>query len=147
MLCLACLERRLGRPLLLEDFKVPDSEHVAQLLARKPALDAGALSIEKARQSDEAFDDSPMDWDDYGIYDDLSPDTIGRIDAALRSEATAKPRKVTTIIRRVRDLSPAGVPGLHDYFYLERLCLLVESDALIFVGDFDNPMRGEVHLP
>ena len=147
MLCLACLERRLGRPLLLEDFKVPDSEHVAQLLAQKPASDASTLSMETARQSDEAFDDSPMDWDDYGIYDDLSPDTIAGIDAAIRSEATAKPRKVATIIGRVMDHSPARVPGLHDYFYLERLCLLVESGDLIFAGDFDNPMRGEVHLP
>lgn len=147
MLCLSCLEQRLGRPLVLEDFTVPNSEQVAKLLARKPALDVSTLSGARARQSDQAFDDSPMDWDDYGIYDDLSPDTIGRIDAAIESEATARPRKVATIIGRVVDDSPAHVPGRHDYFYLERLCLLVESGDLVFEGDFDNPMRGKVRLP
>ena len=117
------------------------------MLPQRPALDVSTLSSAKARQSEEAFDDSPMDWDDYGIYDDLSPDTLGRIDAANKSEATARPRKVATIIGRVVDHSPAHIPGLHDFFYLERLCLLVESGDLVFEGYFGNPMRGKVHLP
>jgi hypothetical protein len=95
----------------------------------------------------QAFDDSPMDWGDYGLIDELTPDAIGQIDAALRSLATTKPKKVAAIIRRVMEHSPAHVPGLPDYFYLERLCLLVESGVLKLVGDMEDPMKGEVCLP
>lgn len=109
MLCLSCLERRLGRFLRLEDFKPPVSEHVAKFLAQRPTSDDPTFSIEGSGQSDEAFDDSPMDWDDYGLIDELTPDAIGQIDAALRSLATAKPKKVAAIIGRVMEYSPA--PG------------------------------------
>jgi hypothetical protein len=43
--------------------------------------------------------------------------------------------------------SPARVPGLPDYFYLERMVLLVESGVLRLVGDIEDPMKGEVYLP
>jgi hypothetical protein len=88
-----------------------------------------------------------MDWDDYGLIDELTPDAINQIDAALGSLATAKPKKVAAIIRRVMEYSPARVPGLPDYFYLERMCLLVESGVLRLVGDIEDPMKGEVYLP
>ena len=43
--------------------------------------------------------------------------------------------------------SSARIPGLPDYFYLERMRLLVESGVLRLVGDIEDPMKGEVHLP
>ena len=36
MLCLLCLERRLGRSLRLQDFKLPVHQQVAQFLAQRP---------------------------------------------------------------------------------------------------------------
>jgi hypothetical protein len=32
--------------------------------------------------------------EDYGLIDELTPDAIGQIDAALKSLATAKPKKL-----------------------------------------------------
>jgi hypothetical protein len=90
MLCLLCLERRLGRSLRLEDFKsVPENGHVAQFLAQWPKSE----NIVPAGDASECaeFDDSPMGWEDYGL------------------------------IGRTMTGSPARVPGLPDYFYLERV--------------------------
>ena len=112
MLCLSCLERRLGRYLRLEDFNPPVSEQVAKYVAQRPTSGCSNFSLEGSEESDEVFDDSPMDWDDYGLIDELTPDAIGQIDAALKSLATAKPKKVAAIIGRVMAYSPARVPGL-----------------------------------
>jgi hypothetical protein len=88
-----------------------------------------------------------MDWDDYGIIDELTSQAIDQIDSALRSLVTTKPRKVAAIIGRLMSDSPARVPGLPDYFYLDRVCLLVESGAVIFIGDIEEPMKGSLCLP
>jgi hypothetical protein len=111
MLCLPCLERRLGRYLRLEDFNPPVSERVAKYVAQRPTSGCSNFSLEGSEESDEVFDDSPMDWDDYGLIDELTPDAIGQIDAALKSLATAKPKKVAAIIGRVMGVwvSAAGV--------------------------------------
>jgi hypothetical protein len=88
-----------------------------------------------------------MDWDDYGLFDELTVDQLRGIDAALMSLATVKPRKVAAIIGRTMSASPAHVPGLPDYFYLERVRLLVEGGKLRPVGDVDDLMKCEVLLP
>jgi len=88
-----------------------------------------------------------MCWDDYGLIDELTTDQLGKIDAALMSLAAAQPRKVAAIVGRTMVSSPARVPGLPDYFYLERVRLLVESRALTLVGTIDDLMRGEVFVP
>jgi hypothetical protein len=46
MICRACIERRLGRPLVSEDFK---------------------------SETDDQSEDQPMREEDYGIYDSLTP--------------------------------------------------------------------------
>jgi hypothetical protein len=143
MLCLLCLERRLGRSLRLQDFKLPVNQLVAQFLAQRSMPD----HVHTEEQQDAQFDDSPMGWDDYGLIDELTADQLNQIDAALISLATAKPRKVASIVGRTLAASPAHVPGLPDYFYLERVRLLVESGALRVVGDNDDLMKGEVCLP
>jgi hypothetical protein len=88
-----------------------------------------------------------MGLDDYGLIDELTVDQLSAIDGALMSLATGKPRKVAAIIGRTLGASPAHVPGLPDYFYLERVRLLVESGALRVVGDVDDLMRCEVLSP
>jgi hypothetical protein len=148
MLCLSCLERRLGRGLQPEDFKAaPVNAKVAQFLAQRPA---SAIPIVPAADASTCveFDDSPMGWDDYGIIDEIAADAdkLSQIDAALISLVTAKPRKVAGIIGRTL-ASPAHVPGLPDVFYLERVRLLVEAGVLEVVGDLDDLMKCEVYLP
>jgi hypothetical protein len=145
MLCLACLERRLGRFLRLEDYRPPVSESVARFLAQRPTSDDPASAVSDERE--EVIDDSPMDWDDYGLIDTLTPEALGRIDAALVSLATVQPKKVAAMITRVMESSPARVPGLHDFFYLERVLLLVEAGTFRFEGDVEDPMKGSVCLP
>jgi hypothetical protein len=147
MLCLLCLERRLGRALRFEDFKcVPVNGRIAQFLAQRPISENPPGAADGTEQGAE-FDDSPMGWDDYGLIDELTVDQLSQVDAALMSLATPKPRKVAGIIGRTLAASPAHIPGLPDYFYLERVRLLVASGALRAVGDDDDLMRCEVFLP
>lgn len=147
MLCLSCLERRLGRLLRFEDFKdVPSNGPIAKFLAQRPISENSSGPADRAEHGAE-FDDSPMDWDDYGLFDELTVDQLRGIDAALMSLATLKPRKVAAIIARTMSASPAHVPGLPDYFYLERVRLLVEGGKLRPVGDVDDLMGCEVLLP
>jgi hypothetical protein len=88
-----------------------------------------------------------MDWDDYGLIDELTVDQLRGIDTVLMSLATIKPIKVAAIIGRTMTASPARVPGRPDYFYLERVRLLVEGGELRALGDVDDLMKCEVLLP
>jgi hypothetical protein len=81
----------------LEDFKPPVSEQVAKYVAQSLTSGCSNFSLEVSEQSDEVFDDSPMDWDDYDLIDELTPDAIDQIDAAVKSLATVKPKKVRGI--------------------------------------------------
>jgi Protein of unknown function len=146
MLCLSCLQLRLGRPLMRDDFKLgqPDTR-ISELLARLPAI--ANIVAESLSQLKEEKDDSPMGPDDYGIIDMLSVDTVNAMDAALLSQASTTPKKIAKIIGHVIGSSPAHVPGVGDLFYLDRVGLLVESGALNFAGDLNNPMNGQVSLP
>jgi Protein of unknown function len=146
MLCLSCLARRLGRPLRSEDFSsAPVNNHIAQILAKQPGSEGLRGPAEEAALNDQ--DDRPMDLDDYGLIDNLTVDALGRIDAALLSLATAKTRRVASIVGRTIMHSPAHVPGLPDLLYLERVRLLVTSGALKLEGDMDDLIKCNVCLP
>ena len=146
MLCLSCLQLRLGRPLLLDDFKSGQVDtRISELLARLPAI--ANTAAESSSQPHEEKDDSPMGPDDYGIIDTLTVDMLNAIDAALLSQASATPKKIARIINHVICNSPAHIPGVGDAFYLNRVGLLVETGTLIFAGDLNNPMKGQVSLP
>jgi hypothetical protein len=146
MLCLSCLERRLGRSLRFEDFKsVPVNGRIAQFLAQRPNSANAFAPAEEGGHCVE-YDDSPMRWEDYGLIDELTANQLGNIDAALMSLAARQPRKVASIVGRTMTSSPARVPGLPDYFYLERIRLLVESGALRLAVATDDLMKGEVFL-
>jgi Protein of unknown function len=146
MLCLSCLQLRLGRPLSLDDFKSGQVDtRISELLARLPAI--ANTAAESSSQPHEEKDDSPMGPDDYGIIDTLTVDMLNAIDAALLSQASATPKKIARIINHVICNSPAHIPGVGDAFYLNRVGLLVETGTLIFAGDLNNPMKGQVSLP
>jgi hypothetical protein len=86
MLCLSCLQLRIGRPLRRDDFKSGQiATRISELLAPLPPTTD--FAAETLPQSDEELDDSPMRPDDYGIIDTLNADMICEIDAALLSRA------------------------------------------------------------
>jgi len=118
MLCRACVERRLGRPLAPDDFRT-------------------------GRADDESDpEDQPMTEDDYGIYDSLSPETLQAIDAVMIGFVSARPRKVARVVRVVRymyEQSLASIPELHDWFYFDRIGQLIENGVLVVVTEEEDP--------
>lgn len=69
MLCRARVERRLGRPLAPEDFR----------------------SAATADESDP--EDQPMQKEDYGIIDSMTPEMLHAIDSARIGFGLSRPRK------------------------------------------------------
>lgn len=82
----------------------------------------------------------------FGLIDELTPDMLSQIDATLVALAAVKRRKVAGMIGRLYG-SPAHVPGLPDYFYLERVRLLVQCGVLKLAGNVEDLMQDEVYLP
>ena len=122
MLCLACMANRLGRPLSPSDF-----------LKDNPSID----------ESDP--EEAPMDLEDYGIIDTLTPQMLAAIDEGLMAELVPEAtRQVCTIIGRFMQGSPAAVSGLPDYFYLLRLEQMIDAGKLIVVDERDHLMRSSV---
>ena len=111
MLCRACVERRLGRPLAPEDFWSAGTDD----------------------ESDPQ--DQPMQREDYGIIDSLTPEMLHAIDSAMIELVSSSPRKVIAIARYMLEKSPAAVPGLHDWFYMDRIGELIEDRALVVVAE------------
>jgi hypothetical protein len=122
MLCLACVSRRLGRPLKPEDFS-NGSEDLSDP------------------------DERPMDWDDYGIIDTLTPAMLAAIDQGLIADvSSSRPRKVAWMIGNFMMRSPAAVPGLYDYFYLVRLEHMLDSGVLVVSKEAEYLFHCEVRL-
>jgi hypothetical protein len=113
MLCRACVERRLGRPLAPTDFRTGNDD-----------------------ESDP--DDQPMREEDYGIIDLLTPEMLLAIDAAMIRSVSSRPRKAMTIVRHILEKSSAAVPGLPDWFYMDRIGDLVETGVLVVVAEGED---------
>ena len=111
MLCRACVERRLGRPLAPDDF-------------RAPGADDGSDP-----------EDQPMRKEDYGIIDSLTPEMLHAIDSEIIRLASSSPRKSISIVRHILEKSPAAIPGLPDWFYMDRIGELVEDGVLVVVTE------------
>ena len=118
MLCLACVEQRLGRSLIPDDFRSSHDD-----------------------ESDP--EDGPMTRADYGIIDSLSAETLHGIDAATLSLASSRPRSVRSIVMSAME-SPAAVPGLPDWFYIERVEQMINSGDLIIVEERDLLLQCKV---
>ena len=108
MICRACIERRLARPLASEDFK---------------------------RETDDQSEDQPMREEDYGIYDSLTPHMLQAIDSAIIEFVASRPRKVTAIAAYMYEQTPAPIPALHDWFYMDRIAGLIDDGALHVVTE------------
>jgi len=123
MLCLSCVAKRLGRPLQPED------------------LSKGSVDLSDP-------DERPMDLDDYGIIDALTPAMLAAIDHDLIAEvSSSRARKVAWMIGNFIERSPAAVPGLPDYFYLRRIEHMVESGILVVGDEAGSLLESAVRLP
>jgi hypothetical protein len=111
MLCPACVERRLGRPLTPADLRNPGTED---------ELDP---------------EDQTMREDDYGIIDSLTPAMLHAIDSAMIEFVASGPRMAIVLVRYILDSSPAAVAGLPDSFYFDRIGELVERGVLVVVAE------------
>jgi hypothetical protein len=124
MLCLSCIESRLGRPLCPGDF-----------LKDNPNIE----------ESDPA--EQPMNLSDYGIIDTLSAQDMSEIDHGLIDGVTAdKSHKVSSLIAKFIENSPTAIPGLPDYFYLLRIEQMVDVGDLRVDNDVGLLMRSTVRL-
>jgi hypothetical protein len=108
MICRACIERRLGRSFVSEDFK---------------------------RETDDQSEDQPMREEDYGIYDSLTPQMRQAIDSAIIEFVASCPRKVTAIVLYMYEQAPAPIPALHDWFYMDRIAELIDDGELRVVTE------------
>jgi hypothetical protein len=113
MICRACIERRLGRPLASEDFK-------------------------KATDDQADLEDQPMGEEDYGIYDSLTADMRQAIDTAIIELVASRPRKVVAIVLYMYEQAPAPIPVLHDWFYIDRIAELIDDGALRVVTEGEH---------
>ena len=111
MICRACIERRLGRPLASEDFK---------------------------RETDDQSEDQPMREEDYGIYDSLTPHMRQAIDSAIIEFVASHPHKVIAIVLYMYEQAPAPIPALHDWFYMDRIAELIDDGALRVVNEGEH---------
>ena len=107
MLCLACVERRLGRALNPGDFMPRDSTQPAHPL------------------------EGPMTLDDYGILDGLRGTELTPVDEFLFNQVRAKPRKIRSIILSALEDPQPELPRVTDLFYTERLEFLLELAKLV----------------
>jgi len=113
MLCRACIERRLGRPLVPEDFKIAADD-----------------------QSDP--EDQPMGEEDYGIYDSLTPHMRQAIDSAIIEFVDSRPSKVTAVVLFMCEQAPPPIPALHDWFYMDRIAGLIDDGELSVVTEGED---------
>jgi hypothetical protein len=110
MICRACIERRLGRPLASEDFKRATDDHSVP-------------------------EDQPMREEDYGIYDSLTPHMRQAIDSAIIEFVDSRPHKVSEIVLYMYEHAPAAIPALHDWFFMDRIAELIDDGALRVVTE------------
>jgi hypothetical protein len=110
MICRACIELRLGRPLVSEDFKGTAED-----------------------QSDP--EGQPIGEEDYGIYDSPTPYVRQAIDSAIIEFAASRPCKVTAIVLFMYEAAPPPIPALHDWFYMDRIAELIDDGELSVVTE------------
>jgi hypothetical protein len=124
MLCLSCVSARLGRPLQPDDFK-KDNQPIAD--------------------SDPA--ERPMEMDDYGIIDTLTPAMLASIDQGLIAEVTSsRACKVARMIGTYMGSCAVAAPGLPDYFYLMRVENMIDSGVLVITREAELLMQCDVRL-
>jgi hypothetical protein len=122
MICRACIERRLGRQLTSDDFR-------------------------KATDDESDPEDQPMQKQDYGIIDSLTPQMLQAIDSAMVNFVSSCPRKVIAIMRYMFEKPPAEIPWLPDWFFLDRVAELIDAHALVVVTEGEDLRFDVVKTP
>jgi hypothetical protein len=118
MLCLRCVQTRLGRVLIPDDYKQPSDTF--------------------------DLDDpihGPMTLDDYGILDDLRVPRITEVDQYLIDLVGSEAKRIRTVILAVFKNSSGSLPQVTDLFYEERLEFLIDTGALQIVQDSEEFMN------
>jgi len=122
MICRACIERRLDRPLTSDDFQ-------------------------KASDDMSDREDQPMQEGDYGIIDSVTPQMVQAIDSAMINFVSLRPRKVVAIMRYMLEESSAEIPWLPDWFFLDRVAELIDARALVVVTEAESLLSNVVKAP
>ena len=76
-----------------------------------------------------------MREEDYGIIDSLTPEMREAIDSAMIGFVASRPGKVVAVVSHMLEGSTAGIPGLPDWFYMDRIGELIEAGSLIVVAE------------
>jgi Protein of unknown function len=111
MLCRACVAVRLGRPLTPADFRTGEADD-----GPDP-------------------EDRPMQPEDYGLIEALTPEMLQAIDSAIIEFLSARPRRVINVVGHILDESSAAIPGLPDWFYFDRVGELIDRGQLQLVRE------------
>lgn len=122
MICRACIERRLGRQLRSDDFR-------------------------KATDDESDPEDQPMQKEDYGIIDSLTPQMLQAIDSAMVNFVSSCPCKVIAIMRYMAEKSAAEIPWLPDWFFLDRVAELIDAHALVVLTEGEDLRFDVVKTP
>jgi hypothetical protein len=113
MLCLNCVQGRLGRELAPEDFN------------REPY---------DTFEQDDPINGS-MSLDDYGILDDLRVPGITPVDQYLMDQVLSDSKKIRTVIIAALGDTSGSMPQVSDCFYAERIEFLLATGALEMAGE------------
>ena len=79
-----------------------------------------------------------MQREDYGIIDSLTPEMLHAIDSAMIGFVTSRPQKVTAVVCYMLEKSLAAIPGLPDWFYMDRIGELIEGGILVVVTEGED---------
>jgi hypothetical protein len=78
--------------------------------------------------------DGPLTPCEQAVADALSLDLLRKIDAALLSHATKTNRKIAMLVGLTMMDPSLRVPGLPDFFYAQRIRMLVDKGLLLAEG-------------
>lgn len=124
MLCLSCIQHRLGRELAPQDFKQTSDE----------------FDLEDPIHG-------PMTLDDYGILDDLRVPRITLVDQYLIEQVRSEPKKIRTVIVAALEDTSGSLPQVSDLFYVERLEFLMDTGALEIAQEAQEFMNIRIVSP
>ena len=72
------------------------------------------------------------------MIDSLTPQALQAIDSAMIKFVSSRPRKVIAIVRYMVEESPAGIPLLPDWFFLDRVAKLIDAHSMVVVTEGED---------
>jgi hypothetical protein len=98
-------------------------------------------------QPKDCMPDGPMSPEQINIANSLTPEMVGKIDAALLSHAIKRNRKVAMVVGTAMMDPEVKIAGLPDVYYALRVKALVAKGLLVAEGNLDCMRYSEVRLP